>query len=54
VRKNEKQGLVELLKYVRTKFRPNEFDKMTLGDWKEADNDLSKWIVKLEREVGDD
>ena len=51
MRKNEKQELSDLIKRVRSKFRPMEMDKMTIGDWKSIDEELSKALVKLEREI---
>lgn len=51
MRKAEKIELIKLLEMVRSRFRPAEFDKMTLGDWKELDVRLSKTIVKLGREL---
>lgn len=52
MRKNEKQEIRDLLATVRSRFRPMEMDKMTIGDWKLLDDAMSKMILKLERELG--
>lgn len=52
MRKNEKEELIDLLKRIRQHFRPVEFDKMTLGDWKLLDDIISRKIIKMEKEIG--
>lgn len=54
MRKSEKNELYNLLVRLHFKFRPMEMDKMTIGDWKYMEEELSKMIVKLKRELGDE